>query len=82
MGFGPPDVPVFEPVGVTFEAEDLCVVNEPVDHRGGNDLIAEDQAEPEAEPLPVVIRLLLPAGGRRRLRNARRPGSRGNYWRP
>jgi hypothetical protein len=30
----------------TFEAKDLGVVHEPVDHRGGGDLIAEDLARP------------------------------------
>ena len=38
------DVAVFEAVAVAFEREDLAVVNEPVDHRGGGDLRAEDLA--------------------------------------
>jgi hypothetical protein len=29
-------------IGATFEAEDFGVVDEPVDHRGGGDLVAED----------------------------------------
>jgi hypothetical protein len=38
------EVTVFEAVAVAFEAEDFGVVNEPVDHRGGGDLVAEDLA--------------------------------------
>ena len=37
-----------EAVAVAFEAEDLGVVDEPVDHRGGDDVVAEDFA-PGAE---------------------------------
>ena len=40
------EVSVFEPVGVAFEGDDVGVVDEPVDHRGGDDLIAEDLAPP------------------------------------
>jgi hypothetical protein len=32
------EVFVLEAVGIAFEAEDLGVVDEPVDHRGGDDL--------------------------------------------
>ena len=39
-----PEVAVFEAVAVAFEAEDLGVVDEPVDHRGGDDVVAEDLA--------------------------------------
>src|SRR3954447_22676739 len=39
---GSGEVAVFEAVGVAFEGEDLGVVDEPVDHRGGGDLVAED----------------------------------------
>ncbi len=42
--FRAPEVPVFEPVGVAFHAEDLGVVNEPVDHRRGDHLVPEDLA--------------------------------------
>ena len=38
------EVAVFEAVAVAFEAEHLGVVHEPVDHRGGGYLIAEDFA--------------------------------------
>jgi hypothetical protein len=38
------EVAVFEAVGVAFEAEDLGVVDEPVDHRGGGHVVAEDFA--------------------------------------
>src|SRR5690348_11554520 len=38
------EVAVFESVAVAFEAEDLGVVDEPVDHRGGGHVIAEDLA--------------------------------------
>ena len=38
------EVAVFEAVAVAFEREDLGVVNEPVDHRGGDDVVAEDLA--------------------------------------
>jgi hypothetical protein len=37
-------VAVLEAVAVAFEGEDLGVVNEPVDHGGGGDLVAEDLA--------------------------------------
>jgi hypothetical protein len=38
------EVAVFEAVGVAFEGDDLGVVDEPVDHGGGGDLVAEDLA--------------------------------------
>ena len=38
------EVAVFEAVAVAFEGEDLGVVDEPVDHRGGGDFVAEDLA--------------------------------------
>ena len=38
------EVAVFEAVAVALEGEDLGVVNEAVDHRGGGDLVAEDVA--------------------------------------
>jgi hypothetical protein len=38
------EVAVFEAVAVAFEAEDLGVVDEAVDHCGGGDLVAEDLA--------------------------------------
>ena len=40
------EVSVFEPVGVAFEADHLGVVDEPVDHGGGDDLVAEGLAPP------------------------------------
>ena len=44
-------VAVLEALAVVFEGEDLGVVNEPVDHGGGGDLVAEDIA-PGASALP------------------------------
>jgi hypothetical protein len=41
-------VAVFESVAVALEADDLGVVDESVDHRGGDDVVAEDFA-PAAE---------------------------------
>ena len=41
---GAGEVAVFEAVAVAFEGEDLGVVDEPVDHRGGDDVVAEDLA--------------------------------------
>ena len=38
------EVAVFEAVGVAFERDDLGVVDESVDHRGGDDVVAEDLA--------------------------------------
>ena len=44
------EVAVFEPVAVALEGDDLGVVDEPVDHGGGDDVVAEDFA-PAAEGL-------------------------------
>jgi hypothetical protein len=55
-GFGGPaaelrsEVAVLEPVGIAFEAEDLGVVDEPVDHRGGGHVVAEDLAPGASRP--------------------------------
>ena len=49
------EVAVFEAVAVAFEGEDVGVVNEPVDHRGGGDLVAEDLAPGEKGLLLVTI---------------------------
>jgi hypothetical protein len=38
------DAGVFQPVGGAFEGDDFGVVNDAVDHRGGDDLVAEDVA--------------------------------------
>ena len=38
------DAAVFESVAGAFEGDDVGVVNDTVDHGGGNDLIAEDVA--------------------------------------
>jgi hypothetical protein len=35
-------VAVLESVGVAFEGDDVGVVDEPVNRRGGDDLVAED----------------------------------------
>src|SRR3954447_13678238 len=42
--WGAGEVAVFEAVAVAFEGEDLGVVDEPVDHGGGDDVVAEDLA--------------------------------------
>jgi hypothetical protein len=44
------EVVVLEPVGVAFEGDDVGVVDEAVDHRGGHGVVAEDFA-PAAELL-------------------------------
>ena len=44
------EVAVLEPVAVSLEGEDFGVVDEPVDHGGGDDVVAEDLA-PAAEDL-------------------------------
>ena len=38
----PPEVAVFEPIAVAFEGDDFGVVDEPVDHGGGDGGVAED----------------------------------------
>jgi hypothetical protein len=43
-GRGAREVAVFEAVAVALEGEDLGVVDEAVDHRGGDDVVAEDLA--------------------------------------
>ncbi len=35
-----------EPVARAFEGEDVAVVHDPVDHRGGDGLVPEDAAPP------------------------------------
>ena len=47
------DVLAAQPEAVAFEREDLGVVHEPIDHRGGHVVIAEDLA-PDAEGLLLV----------------------------
>jgi hypothetical protein len=49
-GWGSSDVAVFEAVAVAFEGDDCGVVDEVIDHGGGDDLVAEDFA-PAAERL-------------------------------
>ncbi len=44
------EVVVLEPVGVALEGDDVGVVDEPVDHGGGDGVVAEDLA-PAAELL-------------------------------
>jgi hypothetical protein len=41
-GWAAAEVAVAEPVAVALEAENFGVVDEPVDHGGGDDLVAED----------------------------------------
>jgi hypothetical protein len=43
-GWAAAEVAVAEAVAVALEREDLGVVDEPVDHGGGDDLVAEDLA--------------------------------------
>src|SRR5207248_7928920 len=43
-GWAAAEVAVAEPVAVALEAEDFGVVDEPVDHGGGDGLVAEDLA--------------------------------------
>lgn len=40
------EVAVLEPVGVAFEGDDFGVVDEAVDHRGGDGVVAEDLTPP------------------------------------
>jgi hypothetical protein len=47
---GAGEVAVFEAVRVAFQREDLGVVNEPVDHRGGGDVVAEDLSPGDGPP--------------------------------
>ncbi len=44
------EVSVFEPVGVAFEGDDVGVVDEAVDHGGGDDVVSEHFA-PASEGL-------------------------------
>lgn len=43
-------VAVLEPVGVALERDDLSVVDEAVDHRGGYDVVAEDSVPVRTAP--------------------------------
>ena len=51
------EVAVLQPVAVALEGEDLGVVDEPVDHGGGDGLVAEDLAQAENGLLLVTIKL-------------------------
>jgi hypothetical protein len=42
VGWWACEVAVFEAVAVAFEGEDFGVVDEAVDHGGGDDVVAED----------------------------------------
>ncbi len=55
-GAGRPGVEGFasEPVAVALRAEDLGVVDEAVDHRGGGHVVAEDLAPRVFLPIPVA----------------------------
>jgi hypothetical protein len=55
-GCGAGKVAAFEAVGIAFEAEDLGVMNEAVDHRGGGDFVAEDFAHALNGLLLVTIK--------------------------
>ena len=54
---GAGEVAVAEAVTVAFEREDLGVVDESIDHGGGDDVVAEDLAKAENGLLLVTIRL-------------------------
>jgi hypothetical protein len=49
------EVLVLEPVRVAFEGEDLGMVHEPVDHRGGDDVVTEDLAPPNCSWHTFVV---------------------------
>src|SRR5208283_3359866 len=38
----PPEIAAFQPVAVAFQVDDLGVMDEAVDHGGGNGVVAED----------------------------------------
>ena len=58
------EVAVLEAVAVAFQADDLGVVDETVDHGGGDDVVAEDLAPRPKGLLEVTMRLAaLVAGG-------------------
>jgi hypothetical protein len=54
-GWAAAEVAVAEAVAVALEGEDLGVVDEPVDHRGGDDLVAEGLAQAENGLFEVTI---------------------------
>jgi hypothetical protein len=45
------EVSVLEPVAVAFEGDDFGVVHKPVDHRGGDHVVAEDLAPAAERPV-------------------------------
>ena len=49
------DAAVAEPVAGAFEGEDVGVVDDAVDHRGGDGLVAEHAPQPENGRLEVRI---------------------------
>ena len=51
------EVAVFEPVGVALEVADFGVVDEPVDHRGGDHVVAEGSPQRPKGLLEVTISL-------------------------
>ena len=57
VAWGAGEVAVFEAVGVAFEGEDVGVVDESVDHGGGDDVVAEDLAPAGEGLVAVTIRL-------------------------
>jgi hypothetical protein len=65
-GFGAgAEVFVFEPVAVALETEDLGVVNEPVGHGRGDDLVPKIWPQAEKGLLEVTISALSPASAGR-----------------
>ena len=55
-GGRPSEVAVVEAVAVAFEGEDLGMVDKAVDHRGGNDVVAEISPHPLKGLLDVTIK--------------------------
>jgi hypothetical protein len=51
------EVAVFEPVAVSFQGDDVGVVDEAVDHCGGDGVVAEDLAQRPNGLLDVTMRL-------------------------
>ena len=59
LGGDASQVAVFESVAVSFEVDDLCVVDEAVDHGGGDHVVAEHLAPAPEGLLLVTIKLAL-----------------------
>jgi hypothetical protein len=53
----PPHITILQPVAVALETDDLYMVHQPVDHRGGHGGVAEDLAPATEGLLEVTIAL-------------------------